>query len=769
MTLVSSPSTLPPLLQMEELMSRASSVRSNFSGNSFNLREIQEELELDETEENKVYVAVGNEVTKWKENLDWLLKSIDKNLPIVFLHVHQPARKIATPIGYMPANGLEQQELNAYRQLEKEKMNQSLKKFVDICARRNFKATIFSIDNDDIAKGLLELIKKHNVTDLVMGAGSERNFSFITNSKAREKKPKSKIAMTVREKAEPSCRIRFISKGELLCIREPRENAPAANNLSRSSSGSSSGHSMQLRSQSMPPSQEEHTFGSPGLENRSMSVNVAAGASFLAGFSHNSNHSGLENRYASRSSSGSSQQNFFQEADSCSLISDSLPETPLNISPSSFHNVTEDVYARLKEAMDEAEKLKREAYEESSRRSKAELDLVQANRLLKSMQNMLNAEMQRKADIEDRFATQHNELEKHKELLLSLDSQNMQLSQIINELRAKFEETRTLLERTAQERDAALRVAQEFNQQGSRSRHLRNCTEFTYLEIKEATRNFDPSNKIGEGGFGSVYIGFLRHTTVAIKILNRDSIQGDPQFYQEIEILSRIHHPHLVTLIGACLEARALVYEYLPLGSLDNHLTCKDRNRSFPWQMRVRVAREICSALIFLHSLHVVHGDLKPENVLLDFNFMVKLSDLGICRQVSMTNTTTTPYHLTEQPKGTFPYMDPEYLASGELTPQYDVFSFGIVLLQLVTGKEAKRLKNDVEEAMEKGILDKMFDQSARWPVAQAIDMIQIGLWCSDPSRRKRPDLAKDVWARLESIFNFALASPRRPSTRSTS
>ncbi|KAJ3689330.1 hypothetical protein LUZ61_018494 [Rhynchospora tenuis] len=659
MTLVSSPSTLPPLLQME-LMSRASSMRSNSSGRSFNLREIQEELE--EIRENKVYVAVGKEVKEWKENLKWLLKNTDKNFPIVFLHVHQPAQKIATPIAYMPANGLEQQELNAYRQLEKEAMIQSLKKFVDVCTRRNFKATILSIDNDDIANGLLELIKKHIVTDLVMGAGSERNFSFISNSKAKAKKPKSKIAMTVREKAEPSCQIRFISKGEVLCIRLS-QNAPDANNLSCSSSGSSSGN-----------------------------------------------------------------------------LSHSKSELDLVQA-----NRLEDLYKRLMEVMEEAEKLKREAYEQSSRHSKAELDLVQANRLLKSMQNMLNAEMQKKADIEDRFAKQCNEFEKHKELLL------------------------TLLERTVQERDATLIVAQEFNQQGSCSCHnLINCTEFTYLEIKEATRNFDQSHKIGEGGFGLVYKGFLRHTTVAIKILNRDSIQGDPQFYQEIEILSRIHHPHLVTLIGACLEARALVYEYLPLGSLDNHLTYKDCNRSFPWQMRLRVAQEICSALIFLHSLHVVHGDLKPENVLLDSSFTVKLSDLGICRKVSITNTTTTPYHLTEQPKGTFPYMDPEFLASGELTPQYDVFSFGIVLLQLVTGKEAKRLKNDVEEAMEKGKIEKMFDQSAGWPVAQAIDTIQTGLWCSNPSRRKRPDLAKDVWACLESISNFDPISPRKPSTRST-
>lgn len=165
----------------------------------------------------------------------------------------------------------------------------------------------------------------------------------------------------------------------------------------------------------------------------------------------------------------------------------------------------------------------------------------------------------------------------------------------------------------------------------------------------------------------------------------------------------------------------------------------------------------------------MVHGDLKPENVLLDSNFMVKLSDFGICRQVHMTNTTTTPYHITDQPKGTLVYMDPEYLASGELTPQYDVYSFGIVLLQLVTGKEAKRLKNDVEDAIEKRQIEKMVDPLAGWPPEQASNMIQIGLLCSDVSRRKRPDLGKDVWVWLESIANVAPASMRRSLTKPSS
>ncbi|KAJ3693045.1 hypothetical protein LUZ60_012140 [Juncus effusus] len=721
MTLVSS--SIPPLL-MEGRTPLGESVHSSLSGLSLSRIWSIEEEEEDELEE-KVYVAVGKEFVNWKENLRFALNNADVNQKIIFLHVHQPSMKIPTPIGYMPADRVKQQELRAYRLIEKENMNKALKPYLDNCKAHKFRAEIRTVDNSDIAKGLIELVKLYKVTNLIMGAASDKY-----HSKAKkENSLKSKTAITVQRNAEPSCRISFICKGELICIREASQNINNTNDLSRTSSSSSSSNSSThlTHSQSLPPlNQAQQILNSSPLNHRSIST---------VGSPYSSYHSGLENNLYVSSNSGSSSNQY----DNKSFVSDSLPTTPFdNSPPTDNNNIMEDIFARLEEALTEIDRMKREAVEELSQRHRAELDLVQAKRQLKAKESALKIEMQKRAEIEENFAKQSDELENYK----------LVLDQTLNGFYKSNEQKISLIKKLEG------RVLSVPSFQNSV-----NCSEFSLLELKEATNNFDEGNKIGEGGYGSVYKGCLRHTLVAIKILNRDGIGGDEQFYQEVEILSRVRHPHLVTLIGACLENRALIYEFMPQMSLDDHLTYKKTlHTPLPWQARVRIAREICSALIFLHSARpqcIVHSDLKPENILLDSNNVSKLSDFGICRQLNRTSTTVTPYHLTEHPKGTFSYMDPEYLSSGELTPHYDVFSFGIVLLQLVTGREARNIRNILVEAVEKGRLGQVVDKTAgNWPFKVAEKMVHLGIRCSKPTRRMRPDLARDVLRVIEAMVN---------------
>ncbi|KAL5231876.1 hypothetical protein ABZP36_030652 [Zizania latifolia] len=279
-------------------------------------------------------------------------------------------------------------------------------------------------------------------------------------------------------------------------------------------------------------------------------------------------------------------------------------------------------------------------------------------------------------------------------------------------------------------------------------------SEFSLMELEKATQNFSNSHGIGQGGFGSVYKGFLRNTTVAIKMLNADSLHGQSQFHQEVAVLSRVRHPNLVTLIGACPEASALVYEFLPNGSLEDRLNCADNTLPLTWQVRIQIITEICSALIFLHKHRphpVVHGDLKPGNILLDANLLSKLSDFGISRFLLESSVTGNEAHFTSMPMGTPAYMDPEFFATGELTPQSDTYSFGVTIMRLLTGRAPLRLIRTVQEALSKGDLQSVLDHSAGdWPLVQVEQIARIALQCTELSKQSRPDLERDVWKVLQ-------------------
>jgi len=223
----------------------------------------------------------------------------------------------------------------------------------------------------------------------------------------------------------------------------------------------------------------------------------------------------------------------------------------------------------------------------------------------------------------------------------------------------------------------------------------------------------------------------------------------------QVNVLSKMRHPNLITLVGACPEAWTLIYEYLPNGSLEDRLSCKDNSPPLSWQTRIRIATELCSVLIFLHSSKphsIVHGDLKPANILLDENFVTKLSDFGICRLLdhkegSSNNTTIC----RTDPKGTFVYMDPEFVSTGELSPKSDVYSFGIILLRLLTARQALGITKEVRYALDKGTLKTLLDPLAGdWPFVQAEMLAHMALRCCEMNRKNRPDLASEVWRVLE-------------------
>jgi hypothetical protein len=292
------------------------------------------------------------------------------------------------------------------------------------------------------------------------------------------------------------------------------------------------------------------------------------------------------------------------------------------------------------------------------------------------------------------------------------------------------------------------------NARGGSSHEVR-YRKYTIQEIEQATDMFNDARRIGEGGYGPVYKGFLDHTQVAIKVLRPDAAQGRSQFQQEVEVLSCIRHPHMVLLLGACPEYGCLVYEYMANGSLDDCLFSRN-GPVIPWQHRFRIAAEIATGLLFLHQTKpepLVHRDLKPGNILLDRNYVSKVADVGLARLVPPTVAdTVTQYRMTST-AGTFCYIDPEYQQTGMLGVKSDVYSLGVMLLQIITAKPPMGLAHHVGRALERGALQDMLDPAVPdWPIEEAQCLAEMAIRCCELRRKDRPDLGGVVLPELNRL-----------------
>ncbi|KAG7024523.1 U-box domain-containing protein 35, partial [Cucurbita argyrosperma subsp. argyrosperma] len=284
--------------------------------------------------------------------------------------------------------------------------------------------------------------------------------------------------------------------------------------------------------------------------------------------------------------------------------------------------------------------------------------------------------------------------------------------------------------------------------------------KYTIDEIEVATEFFAESRKIGEGGYGPVYRCDLDHTPVAIKVLRPDATQGRSQFKQEVEVLSCIRHPNMVLLLGACPEYGCLVYEYMANGSLEDRLLRRGNTPPLSWQLRFKIAAEIGTALLFLHQTKpepLVHRDLKPANILLDRNFVSKISDVGLARLVppSIANS-VTQYRMTST-AGTFCYIDPEYQQTGMLGVKSDIYSLGIMFLQLITSRPPMGLTHHVERAIENGTFETILDPAVLdWPIQEALSFAKMSLKCAELRRKDRPDLGKAILPELNRLRTIA-------------
>ncbi|KAF3440199.1 hypothetical protein FNV43_RR18480 [Rhamnella rubrinervis] len=292
---------------------------------------------------------------------------------------------------------------------------------------------------------------------------------------------------------------------------------------------------------------------------------------------------------------------------------------------------------------------------------------------------------------------------------------------------------------------------------------------FSYTDLASATNNFSNDRKLGEGGFGTVYKGYLKDldALVAVKKISRGSKQGRKEYITEVKVISSLRHRNLVQLIGWCHDRGEflLVYEFMPNGSLDCHLFGK--KSPLTWAVRYKISLGIASALLYLHEEWeqcVVHRDIKSSNVMLDSSFNVKLGDFGLARLMD--------HELGPQTTGlagTLGYLAPEYVTTGRASKESDVYSFGVVALEIATGRKSV---DRVEEDNEFGLVEWVWDLYGKGNLVLGVDerlqmevdqrqvecLMIVGLWCAHPDQSLRPSIRQAIH-----VLNFEAALPDLP------
>ncbi|TYG85652.1 hypothetical protein ES288_A13G072400v1 [Gossypium darwinii] len=303
-----------------------------------------------------------------------------------------------------------------------------------------------------------------------------------------------------------------------------------------------------------------------------------------------------------------------------------------------------------------------------------------------------------------------------------------------------------------------------------------NLRIFSFAELKTATKNFRPDMVLGEGGFGKVFKGWIDEkalgksgsaTLVAVKKLNSESLQGFEEWQSEVNFLGRLSHPHLVRLLGYCWEDKELllVYEFMQKGSLENHLFGRGSSvQSLEWNIRIKIAIGAAKGLSFLHS-----SDKK--------SYTAKLSDFGLAK----LGPSASQSHVTTRVMGTYGYAAPEYVATGHLYVKSDVYGFGVVLVEILTGLRAldpnrpsgqhnlsEWIKPYLSDRRKlKSIMDNRLE--GKYPSKAAVRIAQLALKCLEPEPKYRPSM-KEVVETLEQIesINHNPKEPRNRTARQT-
>ncbi|KAK9281671.1 hypothetical protein L1049_004575 [Liquidambar formosana] len=711
-----------------------------------------------ERKEESIVVAIDKDKGS-QYALKWAVdRLLNRGQTVTLLHVKQKAASIPTPLGnHVAITEVNDEVARAYKQQLDSQAREVFLPFRCFCTRKDIQCNEVILEDMDISKAIIDYISHQTIETLVVGCASKNG--FVKRFKNTD------IPSTVSKGAPEFCTVYVIAKGKISSVRSASSPVPTY-----------SPHRNQMHN---------HAYNSP----ESTDVN----------FMHNKSSKGLILSPFSRGRASVSKSHGEL----------SLPDTDISFVSSDISFVssgrpsTDHMFA-LDHAM-MTPRLSSSSEQDRGYGSLLGVKAIDMNALHDfssttqdngempwSSQNMddVEAEMRRlKLELKqtmDMYSTACREALTAKQKARELHRWKLEEEQKLEDARLAEEAALALAEKEKAKCKAAIEAAEASQRIAEREAQKRMNAEkkalkeseekrkaldalahtdaryrkYSIEEIEIATDFFSESRKIGEGGYGPVYKCNLDHTSVAVKVLRPDAAQGRSQFQQEVEVLSCIRHPNMVLLLGACPEYGCLVYEYMANGSLDDRLFCRGNTPVLPWQLRFRIAAEIGTGLLFLHQTKpepLVHRDLKPGNILLDRNFVSKISDVGLARLVppSVANH-VTQYRMTST-AGTFCYIDPEYQQTGMLGIKSDIYSLGIMLLQIITAKPPMGLTLHVERAIEKGTFAEMLDPAVHdWPFEEALEFAKLALQCAELRRKDRPDLGMVILPKLERLRAFA-------------
>ncbi|KAG0470338.1 hypothetical protein HPP92_017038 [Vanilla planifolia] len=635
-------------------------------------------------------VAVAISKDKSSQNaLKWTIDNLvakGHSLTLVHVNTHAP--------------GLHQDEQDGYKGAVDPEMKELFLPFRCYCTRKDRQCKDVVLEDNEVAKAIVEFVSHAAIEKLVVGAPSKGG--FLRRFKSTD------VSTNISKSAPDFCTVYVISKGKFLSVRNAIRPAPVISPLRT-----------QMQRQDISKSdsfERRHSIGTKGeVATRALSLHDES----------------IKSPFARRSCGKSYADLSLSDADISFVSSErisidkALQEKLSNVSEVNGHSF-ESVQASLRSV--ESYSFRNEfsstsgASSGSSRSSLFAMDDVETEmkrlRLeLKQTMNMYNAACK------EALVAQQKALELHR--------WKVEEEHRLEEARHAEESAKALVERERARCRAAMEAAEAQRRIADLEAHKRIHAEmqihkeaeekameafvatvryrrYSIEEIEVATSYFAANLKIGEGGYGPVYKCYLDHTPVAVKVLRPDAAQGRTQFQQKVEVLSCLRHPNMVLLLGACPEFGCLVYEYMANGSLEDRLFRRGKTPPLPWQYRFRIAAEIATGLLFLHQTKpepLVHRDLKPGNILLDRNYVSKISDVGLARLVPPCVADAVTQYRMISTAGTFCYIDPEYQQTGMLGVKSDIYSLGILLLQLITAKPPMGLAHHVKEVNGEGIL----------------------------------------------------------------